>query len=276
MNALEQGVNSIDTARAYGESEEIVGRTLKKFKGPRPFIATKVAPLPTGNWRYYIPLEQAFTPKSMRESVEQSLKDLQVDCLDLLYLHQWYYLWTHRPEWLETFGDLKQEGKIRCFGISAQDHEHDALLQVVDMGLIDVAQIVFNIFESRPLTSFLPLAQAKNVGVIARCVLDDGGLSGLMTEERIAASSLRKGPTSAYIARIDKLTSELGNEADSLLELSLRFAITPAAVTSLTLSMQDNRFVESNLKALAKGPLSFETFEKLRLGHCWVKNFYYD
>ena len=87
LYALEKGINCIDTARAYGESEEIVGKTLRAFGGPKPFIASKVAPLASGDWRHYVPLEKSFTPQSIQSSVETSLGELQVDYVDLLLIH---------------------------------------------------------------------------------------------------------------------------------------------------------------------------------------------
>src|SRR5680860_1063796 len=63
LDALEKGINFIDTARNYGESERIVGATLKEWNGERPFIATKVKPRDITNWRFFVPLEEQFTPE---------------------------------------------------------------------------------------------------------------------------------------------------------------------------------------------------------------------
>jgi aryl-alcohol dehydrogenase-like predicted oxidoreductase len=278
LRALEAGVTVIDTARAYGGSEGVVGRTLRAFGGPAPFLATKVAPLPTGDWRHYIPLERAFTPQSIRESVETSLRELGVERIDLLQLHQWYYLWTHRPEWLETFRELRDEGKIRFFGISAQDHEHDAVLQVVDAWLIDTVQLVYNVFESRPLTSLFPLARERNVGVIARCVLDHGGLSGALTDEQVRAHRpLRRGPADEYLRRVARLKVDFGvgtGGYGSLAELAIRFALTDPAVSTLTLSMPTPEIVAENVAAAGKGPLPAEEFDRIQRRYSWFKNFW--
>ncbi len=275
LHTLESGVTCIDTARGYGMSEKIVGQTLRAYKGPPPVIATKVAPLPTGDWRFYVPLENAFTPQSITASAEASLKALGVETIDLLQLHQWYYLWTHRPEWLETFRKLKAAGKIRAFGISAQDHEHDALLQVIDERLVDSVQFVFNAFESRPLTSVLPLARQRGVGVIARCVLDVGGLTGALEPDQLEANPyFAKAPPSAYLARIERLKAAFCADGTSLSELAIRFALTAEGVTTLTLSMPQPRFVDSNLAAARKGSLDQVTFQKIHREHGWFKNFW--
>lgn len=274
LYALERGINTIDTARAYGNSERILGRTLRDWRGPRPFISTKVMPHP-GNWRYYCPIEQAFTPESIRKDVETSLDRLGLETLDLVYLHQWYALWTHRPEWLATFQDLKREGKIRAFGISAQDHEHDALLPVVDMRLVDAVQIIFNIFESRPLTALIPLCAERGVGVCARCVLDDGALTENLTETQFRKSGWLNGEFYPnYRRRLAAIRQRFLEPGESMAELAIRFAITHPGVSTLTMSMQDTTFVDANLAALARGPLPLETFEAIQREFVWTKNFY--
>jgi aryl-alcohol dehydrogenase-like predicted oxidoreductase len=275
LHALDCDVTCIDTARAYGKSEEIIGRTLQEWKGKRPFLASKIAPLSSDGWRHFVELEKTFTPESMRKSVEESLRALQVDCIDFIELHQWYYLWTHRREWLETFHSLKAEGKIRGFGISAQDHEHDAVLQVVDAGLIDGLQVIFNAFESRPLTSLLPLAGQRNIAVIARGVLDHGGLSGQMTLEQMESHKhLKKGPPSKYAARIAGLQRIARDTGQSLLELAIRFALTPAPVTTLTMSLHTRSYIDEAVRAAELGPLDEETFQAIVRNNAWTKNFW--
>ncbi len=146
LHALERGVSAIDTARNYGESEAIVGRTLREWTGARPFLSTKVKPRDVSNWRFVVPIDEQFTPASIIESVETSLRTLGVDCIDFLQLHQWYYRWSHRTEWLDTLQALRAQGKIRFLGVSAQDHEHDGLLKLVDDRLVDGVQLVLNVF----------------------------------------------------------------------------------------------------------------------------------
>ena len=149
LHALERGVNIIDTARNYGESEAIVGRTLREWRGPRPFLATKVKPRDVTNWRFYVPMPEQFTRASIVDSVETSLRTLGVECIDLLQIHQWYYRWSHETEWLEALHALRAAGKIRFIGVSAQDHEHDGVLKLVDDRMVDAVQVVLNAFESQ-------------------------------------------------------------------------------------------------------------------------------
>jgi len=282
LNAWGNGVTIVDTARNYQGSERIIARALAEWSGPRPFLCTKVKPLDPTNFRFYVPLPDQFTPASMRASVELSLRELAVDCIDLLYLHQWYALWTHRPEWLDTFQALRAEGKIRFFGISAQDHEHDALLQIVDAGLVDAVQIVFNLFESRPLVSLLPLCAERGVGVVARCALDhSGALTGTRDADWLLARDFKLQHASRrvveeYLARIRALDDDVARPAGlSLTELAIRFPLSHPAVATVALSMQEDGFLRSNLAAAARGPLPPEMMTRIAREHVWVKNFYY-
>ncbi len=143
LHALERGITAIDTARNYGDSEAIVGRTLRAWQGPRPWISTKVKPLDISNWRFYVPMAHQFTPASIVESVETSLRTLGVDCVDFVQLHQWYYRWGRETGWLETLHRLREHElafthrstprrgpRSRCVRVnrcSNRDQEHMAL-----------------------------------------------------------------------------------------------------------------------------------------------------
>lgn len=280
LYALERGVNFIDTARNYGESERIVGSTLKQWKGERPFIASKVKPRDITNWRFYVPLEEQFTPASIRQSVETSLQILGVDCIDLMQLHQWYYLWGQRPEWLETLQALKSEGKIRFIGVSAQDHEHDGLLKLIEDQTVDAVQIFFNAFESRPFVSAIPLCEQREVGVIARCIYDHSGSLATGGNREVLAEDVKLSNASPeivteYINRIERLKADAEEAGMSLAELAVRFALSRPGVSNLAISMTSPDQVDQALEAASKGLLPENLFQKICREHVWVKNFYY-
>jgi aryl-alcohol dehydrogenase-like predicted oxidoreductase len=280
LAALERGITAIDTARNYGESEAIVARTLRAWHGARPLIATKVKPRDISNWRHYVPMDVQFTSRSIEASVEESLRTLGVDCLDLVQLHQWYYRWSHETTWLEALHALRAAGKIRYIGVSAQDHEHDGVLKLVDDRLVDGVQVVFNAFESRPLVSVVPLAAARGVGVIARCVFDhSGALAGVATRESLARdvklANASPELVTEYLRRIDRLHDDARAHGMDLVELSVRFALTHPGMSTLAISLADVAQVEAAIAAADKGPLPEVLFERIRREHVWVKNFYY-
>lgn len=280
LEALERGVNMIDTARNYGESEAVVGRTLKDWRGERPFIATKVKPLDVTNWRRYVEIEDQFTPESIRASVECSLRTLGAERIDLLQLHQWYYLWSFRDEWRSTFEDLKAEGKVRFIGVSAQDHEHDAVLKLVDEQTVDSVQIVMNAFESRPLVSLLPLAKMREVGVIARCVFDHSGMlaAGATREsltKDVKLSNASPELVTEVIRRVDALKDLAESQGLELAEMCLRFVLHAEGVNAVAVSLADSRQLDTALRAAESGPLPQKLADEIRVNHVWVKNFYY-
>jgi len=171
---------------------------------------------------------------------------------------------------------LREEGKIRCIAISAQDHEHDALLEIISARVIDGVQAIFNVFESRPMSSLLPLARARGIGVIARCVYDSGGLSGsLGAEEFRARKFLQHAPYDEYRLRLEALRERfVPHEAGSIAELALRFVLSAPGVSAATLGMPQAALVDSALEAAARGPLSPLAVEAIRREHVWTRNFY--
>ncbi len=281
LEALEKGVNFIDTARNYGESEAIVGRTLKEWRGSKPYIATKVKPLDVGNWRFYVPMEEQFTPQSIVESVETSLRTLGVDCIDLIQLHQWYFLWTERPEWLETLKTLQSQGKVRHIGVSAQDHEHDALLGLISSNMVDSVQIVLNAFESRPFVSVIPHSQQRGIAVIARCLFDhSGALAGGMTEETLAKNDVKLSNSSReirteYLNRIARLKTDAHDEGMTLATLGIRFALSRPGLSNVAISLANTQQLDEAIGAASQGPLPEELFQRICREHVWIKNFYY-
>lgn len=276
LRALEQGVSLIDTARIYPGSEEIIASTLRAWQGPRPLISTKVQPSSRETFRFHRPLAEAYTPQSIRASVEASLRTLQVERLDIVHLHQWHYLWTHERAWFDALNELRAAGKIRCIAISAQDHEHDALLEVISQKLIDGVQVIFNLFESRPMSAVLPLAQQRGVGVIARCIYDSGGLSdALSMQDFVNRPFLKHAPYAQYMERLDELRRKfVPSIASSLPELALRFVLSVPGVSTATIGMSDTALVDSALAAASLGPLPDAVVETIRREHVWTRNFY--
>ena len=276
LRALEAGVTLVDTARLYPGSEEIVAETLRAWRGSRPVVSTKLAPLSFETFRTPAPLASAYTPESIRQSVDASLRALKVARLDIVHLHQWHYAWTHELAWLEALTRLRAEGKVGAIAVSAQDHEHDALLEAVSGGLVDGVQLILNLFESRPLASILPLCAARGVGVIARCALDSGGLTGMLGREAFAARRfLRDAPFAMYQARLQELQRAFTPEpAADLVELALRVCLSAGGVSAISLGMPEVRQVNLAISACDQGPLTMDTVAKIRREHVWTKNFY--
>lgn len=282
LHSLEKGVNFIDTARGYGESERIVGAALREWRGERPFLATKVESLGGDNTRWALPpdVNATFPKGHIRQNAEQSLKLLGVEQLDLLQLHVYWPNWGIEGYWMDDLQALKREGKVGMVGVSAPDHRHDVVLPLVLSGLIDSVQTILNVFDPLALDCLVPACRARGVAVIARCVLDEGGLSGFLTPEtQFDEGDFRKSyfesvPRAEYCARVDELRRFVPKEAGSLAALAIKFAIHEPGVTTAISSMHVRRFADENIAAVDELGLSQEAFDTLRRKHRWVKNLY--
>jgi aryl-alcohol dehydrogenase-like predicted oxidoreductase len=185
--AMELGFNFIDTALAYGDghSEKLVGKIIRDATH-RMYVATK-APPKNRLWpaRPGIGIENVFPYDYILRCTENSLRNLKVDTIDLQQLHVWNPEWLYREEWRRAFEELKTAGKVRAVGVSINDHQPDSALELIRTGLVDAVQVIYNIFDQTPQQSLFPLAQEKNVGVLARVPFDEGSLTGSITEETV-------------------------------------------------------------------------------------------
>lgn len=179
--AVDNGVNFIDTADVYsdGESEKAIGRFLKTRK-ERIYVATKCG-------RQIQPhINEGYQPKVLRKYVEDSLKRLQLETIDLIQLHCPPTQVFYRPEIFELFSQLKKEGKILHLGVSVEKVEE--ALKAIEFDHVTTVQIIFNMFRQRPAELFFSEAKRKNIGVIVRVPLASGLLTGNYTEQTVFES----------------------------------------------------------------------------------------
>ena len=279
--AIELGLNFIDTALAYGEghSERLVGRIVREA-GRRMYVATKVPPKNL-LWpaRRGIGIDQVFPYEYIIESTETSLKNLGLETLDLQQLHVWSPEWIGRDEWKRALEELKTSGKARFVGVSINDHDPDSALELVRTGLIDTVQVIYNVFDQSPERNLFPLTQELDIGVIARVPLDEGALTGMITEntkfdqQDFRNYYFRGDHKKQVVEHVNALRRDLGNANGSLPEVALRFCLSHPAVSTVIPGMRDIRHAESNIAAAEKGPLDEQTISVLRR-HAWDKNFY--
>lgn len=170
-NAIDNGVNFIDTADVYNEglSEKAIGKVLKS-RSERIYVATKCG-------RQLNPhVDAAYQPNVLRKFVEDSLRNLQIERLDLTQLHcpptETYY----RSEVFELFDRLKEEGKIANLGVSVEKVEE--AIKAIEFDNVTTVQIIFNMFRHRPSELFFREAKRRNIGVIVRVPLASGLLTG--------------------------------------------------------------------------------------------------
>jgi aryl-alcohol dehydrogenase-like predicted oxidoreductase len=279
--AFELGVNFVDTALAYGDghSERLVGQAVgQSFR--RVHVATKIPPK-NRVWPASpnTPISDIFPYDYIIESTEQSLHNLNTDQIYLQQFHVWTDAWTQGEEWRRAVETLRSSGKVRYFGVSISEHEPDSALEAVKTGLFSAVQVIYNIFDQSAEDHLFPLCQEKKVGVLARVPLDEGGLTGTITEDttfepgEFRESYFRGDRKREVVEHVRALQKDLEGTPGSLAEIALRFCLSHPAVTSVIPGMRRVATVESSCRASIAGRLDSRTLAILKR-HRWQRNFY--
>lgn len=285
----ELGGNFIDTAWIYGyddsapdrhPSEELIGKFLRQSQHKDIVVATKIAPLNL-LWpaRQGIDIQEVFPAKRIIQCVEDSLRSLGVDVLDLVQFHVWQDEFATHDEWKETVTKLTQQGKVKHWGISINDYQPSNCLQTLETGLIETVQFIFNIFHQKPTEKLLPYAKEHNVGLIARVPLDEGGLTGTITrdsvfdEGELKYNYFKGDRLEQLVDRTDKLKNLLGDEASTLAELDLRYILSFDEISTVIPGMRKTKNVEANATVSDGRKLSPKILGELKK-HRWERNFY--
>ena len=279
--AIESGVIFFDSALVYGNghSEKLIGE-VEKEAGKELFITSKI-PSKKFEWpaNDSSTLEESFPEKQIILSTEKSLRNLKRDYLDLQQFHVWNDNWADNDEWKEAIRKLKQDGKVRYFGISINDHQAENGIKAAESGLIDSFQVIFNIFDQSPIDKLFPYCLENNISIIARVPLDEGGLTGNINKNTEFPKGdwrnnyFRGDRKSQVYQRVKNIQEEMGIECDSIAECALRFTISFDAVTCVIPGMRNTSRVIENVDIINKGPVSARLIENLKT-HKWERNYY--
>jgi aryl-alcohol dehydrogenase-like predicted oxidoreductase len=169
--AIDSGVNFIDSADVYGNgrSERLVAQ-LRKHRPEEIIVATKAGR------RLPRQTVEGYSQQNLTGWVEDSLRNLEVDALDLLQLHCPPTALYDRPEVFAILDDLVKVGKIKYYGVSVEKIEE--ALKAIEFPNVQSVQIIFNCFRQRPAEQFFPAAKRKQIGILARVPLASGMLTG--------------------------------------------------------------------------------------------------
>lgn len=282
--AIDLGVNFIDTAQGYGKghSEEIIGEVLRGRK-ETVFVATKVPMKPGSPWPLPITAEseEIFPRKYVIEECEKSLRRLRRDYLDLYQFHTWSPGFNRQTEWLETVTKLKEEGKIRAFGVSVPDTTPECIVGGLTLGSIDSIQVIYNIFEQFPEDNLFPVCSKFEVAVIARVPFDEGALTGKYSlsttfqEGDIRRHYFRGNNLRRVVEHVEEVRrfKDVKDAGSTMAEYALRFCIGSPVVTTVIPGMRNIGQVEANVGAVSHGPLSAEEIAGLKQ-FAWRKDFW--
>lgn len=280
--ALEAGITFFDTANVYGEgrSEKILGQVLKRTgMVGRVRVATKVPPMDR-NWpaSHTAPLRAVFPAHWIRERTAASLVNLGFEP-DLQQLHVWSDSWADDAEWYDALLELRENGSIRAFGVSVNDHEPGSALRVTRSGKIDSLQVIYNIFDQTPEAELLPAAQQHDVAVIVRVPLDEGSLGGKLTgSTRFDAGDVRsryfRGERLAQtVDHVEAVRPVLERDDQTLAQGALRFCLSTPAVSTVIAGSVNPHHIHDNASVSERGSLDAATIARLR-SHAWPRNFY--
>ncbi|MBV9492276.1 MAG: aldo/keto reductase [Verrucomicrobia bacterium] len=279
--AVDLGVNFIDTALGYGEghSERLVGGLVRE-RSETIYVATKIPPK-NRQWpaRAGVPVAETFPAEYVRECTERSLRHLGLDAIDVQQFHVWSDEWAGQGDWLEAIQKLKDQGKIRFFGVSINDHQPQNALKLIETGVVDTVQVIYNIFDQSPEDELLPACERHRIGVIVRVALDEGALTGKITAE----TTFEKGDFRNHYfrgerkrevhERVQKITADLGIPLEQMAETALRYVLSHPAVSTVIPGMRSVRNVERNCAVGDGHGLPKKSVAKLK-AHRWIRNFY--
>ncbi len=271
--AIELGVNFFDTADVYGDgrSERLLAKLRKEY-GDKIHIATKAG-------RRLSPhTPEGYNRKNLTDFVERSIKNLDVEAVDLLQLHcppvQVYYM----PEVFGALDELVKAGKIRYYGVSVEKVEE--ALKAIEYEGVQTVQIIFNMFRQRPAELFFEQAKKRKVGILARVPLASGMLAGkLKKDTSFAADDHRnfnregqafdKGETFSGVdyetglKAVEEL-KDICPKGISMVQFALRWILMNEAVTCAIPGVKRPAQAEQNFAASDFAPLSDEVMAKVR------------
>lgn len=272
QKAFDNGVNFIDTADVYKntQSEIEVGKAIKETD-ERIYVATKCG-------RQIDPhTNENYTPEALRGYVEDSLKRLDVETLDLVQLHCPPTDVFYRPDIFGEFDRLKEEGKILNLGVSIEKVEEG--LKAIEFENVTTIQVIYNMFRQRPHEELFAKAQKNNVGIIVRVPLASGLLTGKFSkettfDEKDHRNFNRDGkhfdvgetfsgiPYETGVEAVEHLKEAVGNDTN-LVHLALRWILMRDEVSVVIPGASSDKHVSSNCNASDTPPVSDEIMEKI-------------
>ena len=246
-SALDNGLNVIDTAACYGNSEELIGRAVghrrKDF-----YILTKCGH--ASGLRF-----EDWTPALIEPSIDRSLKRLRTDYLDIVQLHSCDEQQLRQGELTVALQRARDKGKLRYIGYSG---DGKAALYAAQCGAFDTIQISLSIADQEAIETVLPLARKRNLGVIAKRPIAnaawlDGSWWSLGSYSR------------PYRQRLRKLNYDfLSRDAKEAVATALRFTLTVPGVHSAIVGTTKPSRWQQNAALLAEGPLPRSEYELIR------------
>jgi aryl-alcohol dehydrogenase-like predicted oxidoreductase len=276
QRAVDAGLTFFDSAQVYGygATDGLLG-DLRAANPDRDLLLASKIPPKNGEWpaRPGSRIRDAFPADHIRGSVEGMLRKLRAPSIDLVQFHVWQDDWADDAGWQRAVEALKRDGLVRHIGISVNRREPANVLRTLRTGLVDSVQVVYNVFDQAPEDELFPACRELGIAVIARVPLDEGSLTGELTEDSrwpdgdwrnsyFSPANLRE-----TVARVEALRA-LVPTGGSMAELALRFILSSPDVTTVIPGMRTAGHLAANIAAAEAGPLPAELIAALR-AHRW-------
>jgi aryl-alcohol dehydrogenase-like predicted oxidoreductase len=246
-HALDSGINFLDTSACYGDSEELIGRTVSQRRDEY-VLATKCGHIAVGYEG------QEWTAQTIQDSIDRSLKRLQTDHLDLVQLHTCGVDVLERGEVIQALQDAQRAGKTRFIGYSG---DNEAAAWAIESGVFDTLQTSFNLVDQHARTRLFPKAQAKNMGIINKRPIANGAWG---------ASKSPSGYADRYFERAQVMQGmgPLPGSVEHRILLALGFTLAHDAVDTAIVGTQNREHMRMNIEWVnSKLPISPAIVEEL-------------
>jgi aryl-alcohol dehydrogenase-like predicted oxidoreductase len=271
--SVEAGINFFDTADVYGSgrSERLIARLKRERPGDRLFVATKAGR------RLPRQVAEAYTRENLTAWVEDSLRNLEVEAIDLLQLHCPPRGVYDRPDVFGVLDDLVAAGKLRYYGVSVETC--DEALAALQYPGVQSIQIIFNMMRHKPAETVFAQAERRGVGILARVPLASGLLTGKLRRDSTFApddhraynregQAFDKGetfsgvPYEAGLAAVEEFR-RLVPDGTTLSQLALRWILMFEAVTCAIPGARTEAQARENAAAASKPPLAPEMMREV-------------
>ena len=274
--AVDMGCNFFDTAWAYGDgrSEKILGQLIKDYRDKKLYAATKIPPK-NRKWpsKPEYALKEVFPNDYIIEYTEKSLKNLDIESIDLLQFHVWEDSWANNDEWKSAITKLTKEGKVKHWGISVNRWEPNNSLLSLKTNLFSSVQVIYNIFDQNPEDELFPLCKDLDIGIIARVPFDEGTLTGTLTYDTVFPKDDWR--STYFVPQNLKSSVDHANALKPLIpdgmtmaQMALRFILSNPDVGTIIPGMRKIKNVEANIGTSDGKGLSKELVKELRK-HRW-------
>jgi aryl-alcohol dehydrogenase-like predicted oxidoreductase len=271
--AIDLGVNFFDTADVYGDghSEQLIAE-VRKARSEQIIVATKAG-------RRLVPHNASgYNRQNLTSFVERSLRNLQMETLDLLQLHSPPSEVYTMPEVFGILDDLVQQGKVRFYGVSVE--RVDEALKAITYPNVQSVQIIFNMFRLKPSEQFFKAAREQQIGILARVPLASGMLTGKFTSStqfdpndhrnfNRHGEAFDQGETFSGVdyetglKAVEELRTLVPDGA-TMAQFALRWILMFPEVSSTIAGAKNQQQIKDNVQAASLQPLSDETMRRVR------------